>query len=86
MIEYGPGDPDLCRDPRCSWGECRHVKTTPYSGWTDAATEARIAWRTHYAMRHTNKPCIGGECDDVDTCRRHERTAEVVERMMRRRI
>ena len=45
---------------------------------------AKIAKQVDIAMRHSDKPCIGDMCDDMHTCKRHERTIDIVGRFQRR--
>lgn len=44
-----------------------------------------IARRVDVAMAHAARPCLGGECDEYDRCRRHARTAELAARVCRMR-
>ena len=44
-----------------------------------------IASKVDLCMAHTDRPCVGGECDDDAPCERHRRTGAVVERVTRMR-
>lgn len=44
-----------------------------------------IAAKVDLCMAHTDRPCVGGECDDDARCERHRRTGAVVERVTRMR-
>ncbi len=45
---------------------------------------AHIQRQVDLAMRHSDKPCIGEPCDDINTCPRHARTTALVLRVTRR--
>lgn len=44
-----------------------------------------IASKVDLCMAHTDRPCVGGECDEGARCERHRRTGAVVERVTRMR-
>lgn len=50
---------------------------------TDPAKYPRIAENVDKAMAHSRKKCLGEDCDDGAPCRRHGRTAEIVNRWRR---
>lgn len=46
-------------------------------------------WHTDIGRRHNELPCLGGACDgaeDGGKCERHQRTGEVIERLIRLRL
>lgn len=49
----------------------------------DRGVYGSTALKVDLAMAHTDRPCVGGECDSAAPCERHRRTAQVVERLTR---
>lgn len=48
-------------------------------GYAEAASQVDLC------MAHSDKTCIGEQCDDIHTCKRHDRTLQVVKRLTRRK-
>lgn len=51
----------------------------------DRGRYGEIAAKVDICMSHTDRPCVGGECDDEARCDRHRRTGAVVGRLTRMR-
>lgn len=62
-----------------------HVFTDAESYFYDRGMYGEIAAKVDLCMAHTDRPCLGGECDDEHACERHQRTGRVVERLTRMR-
>ena len=72
-------DYDPNQDPRLSTGDKAEMEIYQKGRYAEAARWVDLA------MLHGSKPCIGGGCDLDDPCPRHERTPDVVNRLIRRR-
>lgn len=65
-------------------------------GWRELTTDERISLLppetrasiyelTDICMAHTERKCVGGECDEGRRCERHERSVRVADRAARMR-
>jgi len=66
-------------DPRLSVGDRAELEIYYRGGYPEAARQVDLC------IRHGDKPCIGEDCDDLHTCKRHDRTLQVVRRLVRMR-